>query len=39
MTSSRVGFYLPPTFGGKPEFDWLELEDLSCELARHWDFQ
>ena len=39
MTSSRVGFYLPPTFGGKPEFDWPELEDLSCELARHWDLQ
>ena len=42
MTSSRVGFYLPPTFEGKPEFDWPELEDLNllnCELARHWDLQ
>ena len=32
MTSLWVGFYLPPTFEGKREFDWPELEDLNCEL-------
>ena len=34
MTSLWVGFYLPQTFEGKLEFDWPELEDLNCELAR-----